>query len=167
MEEVYLSGRELAQIIDAPIRTIENWAAAGKVRQDEAGKYGLISAFKYRVESLKVKLKRSSLALGEMEERQLEGTKSLRERKLRAEADKEEALARIKNLDADKLEGKLVDAQEVKLAWESQISACKAKFLALPAKLALELSGLGEPDEIQERLRIAIDEGLFELASDS
>lgn len=69
MDEIYLSARELAEHINGKVRTIENWAAAGNVRQDEQGKYGLISAFRYQLESLEVKLARTKLQLTEAQER--------------------------------------------------------------------------------------------------
>ena len=166
LDEIYLSARELAEHINGKVRTIENWAAAGNVRQDEQGKYGLISAFRYQLESLEVKLARTKLQLTEATDRASEETKDIRERKLMAEADKEEAIARIKKLEADKLEGKLVDAEEVLTAWQNAIAKTKAKFLALPAKLALELSGIDEPEAIQDRLCEVIGEGLIELSQE-
>ena len=83
-----------------------------------------------------------------------------------AEADKEEALARIKKLEADKLEGKLVDVEEVLTAWKNAIANAKAKLINIPAKLALELSGLDKPEDIQARLSRVIDEALIELGSE-
>ncbi len=165
-EEIYLSGRELGSYIDKSVRTIENWAAAGHIRQDEKGKYGLISAFRYQLESLQVKLTRTKLLLEEAQERASEDTKDIRERKLKAEADKEEALARIKNMEADKLAGKLVDAEEALNAWKNAIANAKAKLINIPAKLALELSGLDKPEDIQARLGQVIDEALIELGSE-
>ncbi len=47
---------------------IENWAAAGHIQQDEKGKYGLISAFRYQLESLQVKLARTKLLLEEAQD---------------------------------------------------------------------------------------------------
>ena len=88
----------------------------------------------------------------------------LRTQKLAAEVDKEKAIARLKNLEADQKEGKLVAAEQVKQAWDNQNANCKAKFLSLPAKLALELSGIEEPEVIQVRLTEVIDEALMELA---
>ena len=166
MEEIYLSARELGNYIDKPVRTIENWAAAGNVRQNDQGKYGLISAFRYQLESLEVKLARTKLQLTEATDRASEETKDIRERKLMAEADKEEALARIKKLEADKLEGKFVDAEEVLTAWQNAIANAKAKLINIPAKLAWELSGLDKPEDIQARLAHVIDEALIELGSE-
>ncbi len=162
-EEIYLSARELGSYIDKPVRTIENWAAAGNIQQDEKGKYGLISAFRYQLESLQVKLTRTKLLLEEAQDRASEETKDIRERKLKAEADKEEALARIKNMEADKMAGKLVDAESALNAWKNAIANAKAKLINIPAKLALELSGLDSPEQIKARLTEAIDETLIEL----
>ena len=83
--------------------------------------------------------------------------------RLRAETDKEEALARIKNLEADRMAEKLVDAREVADFWKNAIANTKAKFLSIPTKLALELSSLNEPEAIKVRLREVIDEALIEL----
>ena len=96
-EEIYLSGSELGQYIDTPVRTIENWAAAGKIQQDDTGKYGLISAYKYQLEKLSLDLGRVKLQLAETKEK-LEQSKDelskdatvARNRKAIAEADKEE-----------------------------------------------------------------------------
>ena len=164
-EEIYLSARELGEYIDKPVRTIENWAAAGNIQQNDKGKYGLISAFKYQLESIELKLGRTKLELSEVQEKAAEETKDIRERKLKAEADKEEAIARIKTLEADKLEGKLIDAEEVLAEWKSAIAAVKAKLISIPTKVALELSGLDKPDEIQSRLTQVIDEALIELGN--
>ena len=60
--------------------------------------------------------------------------------------------------------GKLVAAEQVKQAWDNHNANCKAKLLSLPAKLALELSGIEEPEVIQVRLTEVIDEALLELA---
>ena len=169
-EEIYLSGRELGQYIDTPVRTIENWAAAGKIQQDDTGKYGLISAYKYQLEKLSLDLGRVKLQLAETKEK-LEQSKDklskdatvARNRKAIAEADKEEQLARIKKMEADQLEGILIDAEEVLNSWKNAIANVKAKFINMPAKLALELSGLDKPEDIQARLTVVIDEALIEL----
>ena len=169
-EEIYLSGSELGQYIDTPVRTIENWAAAGKIQQDDTGKYGLISAYKYQLEKLSLDLGRVKLQLAETKEK-LEQSKDelskdatvARNRKAIAEADKEEQLARIKKMEADQLEGILIDAQEVADTWKNAIANVKAKMMAIPTKMALELLGLEKPEDIQIRLSEVIDEALVEL----
>ncbi|MEM8828780.1 MAG: hypothetical protein AAGE96_05415 [Cyanobacteria bacterium P01_G01_bin.19] len=170
MDEIYLSAKELAQQIDSKVRTIENWAANGNIEQNEKGKYGLISALKYQNEKLSLELGRTKLLLQEKEaeldrsdDELVKKAFAATQRKTIAEADKEEALARIKKLEADKLEEILIEAEEVKAVWVNAIANVKAKFINLPAKLALELSGLTQPAQIQDRLTKAIDEALIEL----
>ncbi len=164
VEEIYLSGKELSSVVGAPVRTIENWAAAKNIIQDERGKYGLISAFQYRIENIGLKLEKSRLMLQEANERANANTEGLRARKLLAETNKEEAIAKIKNLEFEQKEGSLVSAEEVLNAWANLIQACKAKLNALPSKLALELSGIDDPEAIQERLQEEIDTALTELS---
>ena len=147
------------------MRTIENWAAAGHIQQNEKGKYGQISAFKYLLAKKQARIEQLHDDLGKCETELDNPHKSAKERKIKAEADKEEAIARIKQLELEKLEGKLVDAEEVLNAWKNAIANAKAKFINIPAKLAWELSGLDRPEAIQQRLTESIDEALIELGS--
>lgn len=151
--EQFLSAAEVAKWVGVHYRTIENWAASEHLERKD-GKYGLLSAFKYKIERLERELnelKHNPLA-------------ELKQQKLAAEVDKEQAIARIKNLEADFKAGKLVDAEEVLLTWQNYIASCRAKFLAMPTKLALELSGMDEVGAIAQRLTEAIDEGLRDLS---
>lgn len=160
-----MSGRELGAIIDKPIRTIENWAAAGNIQQDEQGKYGLISAFKYQVDTYAKQLGRAEGKIQELEAGKDKIKMMAGHRKFIAEADKEEAIAAIKQLELKKLEGKLVDAEKANAIFSDYVSKAKAKFISIPAKMALELSGL-DPQGIQARLTNVIDEALIELGQD-
>lgn len=162
MDEIYLSGRELGECIDKPVRTIENWAVAGQIKQDDRGKYGLISAFKYQLQATSKKLEKVESKLAEAEADKDELKQMAATRKLVAEADKEEAIAAIKQLELKKLQGELVNTEEANAVWGDHVSKARAKLLNIPAKMALELSGL-EPQGIQARLTIVIDEALIEL----
>jgi hypothetical protein len=163
LEEIYLSAKQLGAVIDKPVRTIENWAAGSHIKQNSQGKYGLISAYKYQLATLAEKLERNEQRLEEAEADKDEVKKMAGQRKLIAEADKEEAIAQIKQLELAKMKGELVDADEVLDAWKGAIAKAKAKFISIPAKLALELSGLDKPADIQLRLTQVIDEALVEL----
>jgi hypothetical protein len=163
LDEIYLSGKELGAVIDKPVRTIENWAAGNYIQQNSQGKYGLISAYKYQLANMGEKLERSLQQLQESIADKDEVKLMAGQRKLIAEADKEEAIAQIKQLELAKMKGELVDADEVLDAWKGAIAKAKAKFISIPAKLALELSGLDKPADIQLRLTQVIDEALVEL----
>lgn len=150
--EQYFSAAEVAKIVGVHYRTIENWAAQDHL-QRENSKYGLLSALQYRIEQLKE----------EIEEFKDNPKAALSLQKLKHEVDEREAIARIKRLEADKLEGLLIEREEVLSEWKNAIANVKAKMLAIPAKLALELSGLEKPEDIQLRLNQVIDEALIEL----
>ena len=152
--EQYLSAAEVAKYVGVHYRTIENWAAQEHLAR-ENGKYSLISALQYRIGQLNT----------EVEELKDNPKQLLQTQKLRHEVNEREAIARIKMLEADKLEGKLVDSQEVLDTWKNAIANVKAKLIGIPAKLALELSGLEKPETIQARLTQVIDEALIELGS--
>ena len=150
--EQYLSAAEVAKWVGVHYRTIENWAAQGYLERLD-GKYGVFSAFKYKLSTLEK----------ELQEIKHDPDSALRRQKLAAEVEKERAIARIKNLEADRMAGLLVDADSVLNSWQNLIASCKAKLLALPVKLALELSSTNDPEQIKERLMVVIDEALKEL----
>ena len=152
--ESFLSAVQVAEFVGVSYRTIENWSAQGFLTKDDQGKYGLLSAFKHRIFLLEK----------ELAEIKDNPNAELKTQKLAAEVDKEKAIARLKNLEADEKEGKLVAAEQVKQTWDNHNANCKAKLLSIPAKLALELSGIEEPEVIQNRLTEVIDEALVELS---
>ncbi|WP_319419481.1 hypothetical protein [Pleurocapsa sp. FMAR1] len=153
--EQYLSAAEVAKAVGVHYRTIENWAAQEYLERDE-GKYGLISALRHRIAQLEDEV--MGLKDNPKAELQLQ--------KLKEEVAERRAIARIKNMKADLLEGKLVDAGEVLDLWKNAIANTKAKFINLPAKLALELSGMDKPEDIQARLAQVINEALVELGGE-
>ncbi len=171
MDEQYLSAAEVAKIVGVHYRTVENWAAQEYLQRSEGfldeslmgetpktahvRKYGLISALSYRIVQLSAEI--AGLKDNPKAELQLQ--------KLTQEVAERRAIARIKTMEADLLEGKLVDAQEAMDAWKNAIAKTKAKLIGIPAKLALELSGLDKPEEIQALLNRVIDEVLSELGN--
>lgn len=153
MEEIYLSAAEVGKCVNTSFRNIQNWADNGHVTKNN-NKYGLISAFKHQNSQLKQQLETHKSKFD---------TAELKLRKLQAETDKEIAIARIRKLEADKMEGILVDAEQVGAAWKGYVLRCRAKLLSLPNKLALELSGIDNEAEIEQILQKTIDEALAEL----
>ena len=152
--EQFLSAVDVANQLKISYRTVENWAAKGYLERKE-GKYGLNSAFKYRIEQL---------------EEEVNGLKDnpkaeLQVQKLVEEVSERKAIARIKTLEADKLEGRLIDADQALNTWKNTIAKVKAKLISIPPKLALQLSGIDNPKEIQSILRTVIDEALQEFGA--
>jgi hypothetical protein len=153
--EQFLSAAEVATWVGVSYRTIENWKAQEKIESFE-GKYGLKSAIRYRIGELE----------RELDEIKTDPQAELKQQKFVAEVETQKAIARIKTLEADKLEGSLLNAKEVLIAWKNAIANCKAKLLSIPTKVALELSGYDNPKDIEDRLSILLDEALSELSKD-
>ena len=123
-----------------------------------------ISAFKYQIEVIERQLAEKNEFIASYDDDSPVRKKAvLCNLKLEAEIEKEKAIAEIKKLELGKLSESLVDAEEVVTEWKGLIANAKARFLSIPAKMALELSGLDKPEEIQARLTSVIYEALNEL----
>ena len=77
-----------------------------------------------------------------------------------------EAEAGIKELDLEVKKGQLIALSEVLEDIESSNTKVKVKLEAIPSRLALELSGMSDPSEIEEFLSERIQEILEELSSE-
>ncbi len=62
------------------------------------------------------------------------------------------------------MKGELVDAEEVKESWITMITACRAKLLALPTKIAGDVFGVNTQAEIQAIIKREIYQALTELS---
>lgn len=153
MQETYLTGAECAEISGVSVRTIERWASSGTVKTGKHG-YGLVSILLER-----------QRRLIEERDRAKESIEQKQDRLYIAKCRKLEAEARMKELEADEMEGQLVNASQVIEQWQNLIVRCRSKLLSIPSRLALELAGK-EPPEIKLRLTEVVDEALVELSSD-
>ena len=86
----------------------------------------MISAYKYQLEKLRLDLGRVKLQLAETREELSQAEGDLPGKAF--EADKEEAIAAIKQLELNTLRGKLIDAEEVELGWIDLITNCVTRF---------------------------------------
>lgn len=62
---------------------------------------------------------------------------------------KEQALARLREMEADEKAGKLIDAEGVKDAWTKITGAIKAAVLRMPDKLARQLAAAADAREVR------------------
>ena len=68
-------------------------------------------------------------------------------------------------LELEQQRGNLIPLELVVVGWEGQIANCRAKFLALPSKVAAQAVG-ADYVEIEQLFKIVIYEALDELAGD-
>lgn len=141
-----LSLTELASIFDVTERTIQTWAA--KACGGKKKVYDVRVLAKWRCRQLEEEIQRLRLESGN----------SAKVRKYEAEA----RLAEMKVLE---LEEVLVRSEDVQREWGDAIARAKSKFMALPDRLALELSQQTEPKLVRDRLQEVVIEALTELAN--
>lgn len=77
----------------------------------------------------------------------------LEERKLQAEADMKESKAEAARLELDELRGKLHRAEDVEAITTDHVLFLRSMLMAMPGKLAVDLSGTHTAAEQAERVR--------------
>lgn len=75
------------------------------------------------------------------------------------------AEAQIAELELDRIRGTLCLTDDVVKAWENVLYACKAKFLAMPSKIAPLLENENSISNIKDIIETQIREALSELAN--
>jgi len=65
----------------------------------------------------------------------------------------------------EKLKGKLIDLESVRIAWERVLSVFRAKLQIIPGRLAEILFSCESSTEIEDQLRTALYESLEELSN--
>jgi len=75
--------------------------------------------------------------------------------------------ANLASLEEDVKQGKLIPADEIEKEWNSMTMAMRAKFLALPKKIAAVGCGINEYIEMEALIKGFVYEALDELALDN
>jgi phage terminase Nu1 subunit (DNA packaging protein) len=81
-----------------------------------------------------------------------------------AQRRKEVALADMRELDAQKAKGEVLDTEEVRNAVSGMIMACRAKLLALAGEICDKIAATSDPITVRELLDERIRQALAELA---
>ena len=86
------------------------------------------------------------------------------ERYTKARADKEEEMARLKKMEADKLSAELLPAAEVEREWRDMIATVRAGMLAVPSRVAPIVVTMDDEKEIEEAITAALHEAMASIA---
>jgi hypothetical protein len=138
-----------------PVRTIQNWLDRGLISTNEAGE----------VDAIEV-LKRDRDRQREAADRQAEKQSNPQQELMRAQAEKLKVETAIKKIQLQKLEGEIISLSEVLFDFDNALAICRSRLLALPARLALELSGMNDPKPINQLLTDCIDEALWAITEE-
>lgn len=154
MKEIWVSSEYLAKRFGVNQRTIQRWGKESKInRGEESDQYDLISADDWVIADLQAKL----------ESNKSKPTENIREALMIAQTRKFEAEAKLKELDYETRMNKLIEVEQAVQEIDDAFARVKAKLLALPDRLALELSSENTPEFVRNLLESVIREALAEL----
>jgi len=156
---IWESQRSAARITGVPVRTIENWIEAKRITANGINYVNLIEVFQVELER-----KRSELGRLKDKPENSEDGENPSHRLLKAQCRKTEAEAGLKEFELQKMRGEVIDFSQALEQFQTALLTTRARFLALPSRMAMPLAGIGEPKTIAALLTQAIDECLQELS---
>ncbi len=140
---------DLAKLFNCSIRTVERLVSDGTIPKASRGVYDLYAC--------------NHAYLKHLQEQTRGGTAKIKDEKSNAEIDLLRIRAQKEQLAYDQAAGKLLDATDVEQVWAKHVMSARAKLLALPSRMAAEVSGLSDPALVQAALQRTVDEALQEL----
>lgn len=146
LPEIVLSQTELAAGLGLTDRWLRELTTQKVITRNAQGKYSLWPTIRALMD--RAKGDQEKLIVSEE-----------RARLLRAQAE-------LRELELAQRSAKLLDAQDVEAVWAKHVTTVRAKFLALPSRLAAEISGMDDPAKCQRLIQDAIYEALTELGSE-
>ncbi|MEB3161548.1 MAG: terminase small subunit, partial [Synechocystis sp.] len=136
-----VSGQYLAKRFGVDLRTIQRWAVNGHINRDGTDEYDLDSADLFFIERLQDELERyrkSDASSGE----------NLQNRYLLAQCRKLEAEAAVKELELERAKGLLIEIKDVESTLSHVLTTVRSRIVAIPARVAAQVSGMSEPKAI-------------------
>jgi hypothetical protein len=149
---------EAVRVTGVSRRTIKEWIDQKNIEQNPDGLVDLVIIFQRDIARKQKLIDRLKLQKEEQE------TENPNQRLLLAKCRTEEAVAGLKELELQKLRGEVINFSEALEQFQTALLTTRARFLALPSRMALQLAGISEPKTIAAILTQAIDECLQELA---
>lgn len=145
MPDQLVSVDTIAQVAELTTRRIHQMARENIIPRSEKGKYWFVACLKGIIKYYKLQKNDSS---GSLTEERTRLTKAL--------AEKTEFEIKIK-------EGKYLPAEAVQREWENIITACRARILAIPTRLAPVIMACKTIQEVKQEAEKLIYEALNEL----
>jgi phage terminase Nu1 subunit (DNA packaging protein) len=153
-----VSGQYLARRFGVDLRTIQRWAIKGHINREGTDEYDLDSADLYYIERLQDEIERYKKTF------EGDGDGNPQARLVLAQCRKTEAEAALKELELEKAKALLIEIKEVQDTLSHVLTTVKSRISALPARVALQLSGMDDPRAIAALLTKILDEALNELS---
>jgi hypothetical protein len=158
LSDRFASSPALVEAYDAlKLDTINSWVRQGRITIDTEGRRSERDCLNLLHSNLLTEIERLKGQAGECDLKEEMDRAKLR--KLLLEGD-------IIEIDRDEKQGKLIAVEEAIAEIEDGFTRVKTKLMALPDRLALEISGLSDPIEIRGILADTVREALQELHFD-
>ena len=167
-DPIYLNLSSLEDKLKVERRELQAYFTQGNLPINQVQEYDAIAVMQYvinknanEVTKLKLKLKKS---LGSNSKDKI---LALKNKKLRQQIRFQKAVAASQEIKLNQLEGKLVKCEQLEEKWSYSLVGFKAKLESIPNKVALELSSVNEPSDVEKILNKLIEESLAELENGS
>ncbi len=155
--ELWASQSAVSKKTGIPVRTIENWIRGSVVAVNERSQVDLVEVMLRDGERKDKEIERLTNATSEEGGNPQHQLMRAQTRKLLIECD-------LKQLELDKAKGQVIDFEEALADFQTALLTTRAKFLALPARVSMQLAGMSEPKKINQLLTDVIDECLTALS---
>jgi phage terminase Nu1 subunit (DNA packaging protein) len=140
----------ICKLLDLTPQRVNQLVKEGIVPRAERGRYELVPVVRAYVKYL-----RDRAVKGDVHG---DGYSVQRTRLIKARAD-------LAEMEKAQMENSLIPAEDVKEAWVEVLSACRAKLLSLPTKVAPEVFAAKELNDVKGILKETVNEALLELAN--
>lgn len=147
----------IAKIFGVSTRRVEQLKTEGVIKgQGKPTKYDLLPTIQSYIRYL------SDKAYGR---EQKETDTENESRKIKADADLKATKAEIAELELKELKGEMHRSEDVEAMTTDLVFAIRSMMLALPGRLAIDLSTIDKPSEISERIKQEVHAILLELSN--
>lgn len=151
--KVWAGKTEASRATGTPVRTIQNWIDRSIIVPNDKGEVDCLAVLRQDRDRYK-----------EAADRQVEKESNPQQELLKAQTRKITAEAELKELELARAKGQVIDFEEALADFQTALLTTRAKFLALPARVSMQLAGISEPKKINQLLTDTIDECLAALS---
>ena len=164
VESIYLTIGEITERLDLAYEYLLPYFSANNISVNKQHSYDAIKIMSYIARSLDDERIELTERLEEISNPcDKEAIKQLKNQKVEAQTRLQIAVASLKEIKLKELQGELVASKDLESKWSYSLVGFKAKLESIPNKVALQLSDISNPEDVQTVLAKLISESLEEL----
>ena len=155
-----VDAKVIATLFGLTVRRIQQLTQDGVLATEQVGKqrrYDLLTTVRRYIAYLQEKAANPRNAINQNDIKN-------ENKKIKADADLKATKAQIAEMELKELEGKLHRSEDVEAMTTDLVFTIRSMILALPGRLAIDLSTISKPAEISERIKQEVNAILLELS---